>query len=1001
MVKRKKIKNIGRKALQWLVMGLLGYMIIRLWVDPNYFPDFEAYCPFGGLQAFTSFFVNNSLACSMTETQIFMGVVLAVGAVVFSKLFCSYICPIGTVTEWLGRIGNRFNVRYQIKGLADRLLRSLKYILLFVTVYFTVTSSELFCKEYDPYYAIVTGFGHDVVFWYAIIALAVTILGAVFIRQFWCKYVCPLGALTNIFTNAVVFAGILVVYLFLLYFGVNISFVWPLAAMSILGYALEATQLKAWLFPVFKITRNADTCTSCGLCDKACPMGLDVATVDTVEHIDCHLCGDCVAVCPVNDTLQINKRNWKWLPSVATVGLILVGLFLASDIELPTINLEWGKGTSAQNVAVYSQSGLKSVKCYGSSMSFANRMRRVRGVVGVQTYVQSHTVKVFYDSTKIISADNSGVVKFWGINSGKELVSLYPVSDSEYVAVTPAGLFDGSEKALQNIHFTVGTEVIPLQQIKDRYYEPELLKKILAGEGVRDVEQVNFDKMYPSVWTSDINTTSGQMLVILTARTGGIGKVQVLVNGKEWLADARPNGERDAEKDKVKVMLNLSECPYLIPQTDNIITVKAYNSDNWLYGRPVVKHYYAMGNETHKPNMYLLIIGTSDYYLGNLDLNYADDDAIAIARALTLGGENLFGKENTHLYLLVSPLQDIKEVEEDTILLSTKTNILSILDSIAAHSEPTDVFVMYMAGHGTNKVIDDNPEFYYLARNTYSTNFDDPAILSECTVSTTELVESLKKIKALKQVLIIDACHSGQLSDIIMFARDRSDAIRALDRMKDRTGVHILTSSQASQVSYESGRYGQGLLTYSLLEGIKGMTLREGKYLDVMSWLQYSRDRVPVLAKEIHGYQTPKLISPLGSESFDIGIFEEAEQSQIPIATPKPVFVRSNLFESSSFSDILGLSDTLNNTLSEINSRGAEADVLFSQASNFSEAYKFNGIYSVKNNKIEVNVSLLKGSEVIETFKVTGNKQDIKALSDEIINSGLEKIKSLEEKTSE
>jgi len=401
MAKRKKIKNIGRKTLQWLVMGLLGYMIFRLWVDPNYFPDFEAYCPFGGLQAFTSFFVNNSLACSMTECQIFMGVVLAVGAVLFSKLFCSYICPIGTVTEWLGRIGDRFNVRYQIKGLADRLLRALKYILLFVTVYFTVTSSELFCKEYDPYYAIVTGFGHDVVFWYAIIALAVTVLGAIFIRQFWCKYLCPLGALTNIFTNAVVFAGILVVYLFLLYFGVDISFVWPLAAMSILGYALEATQLKAWLFPVFKITRNADTCTSCGLCDTACPMGLDVATVDTVEHIDCHLCGDCVAVCPVNDTLQINKRNWKWLPSVATVGLILIGLFLASDIELPTINLEWGKGTPAQNVAVYSQSGLKSVKCYGSSMSFANRMKRVRGVVGVQTYVQSHTVKVFYDSSKI------------------------------------------------------------------------------------------------------------------------------------------------------------------------------------------------------------------------------------------------------------------------------------------------------------------------------------------------------------------------------------------------------------------------------------------------------------------------------------------------------------------------------------------------------------------------------------------------------------------------
>ncbi len=440
MAGHKKVKNIGRKSLQWTTLILLAYMVIRLWINPNYIADFEAYCPFGGLQAFASFSVNNSLACSMAETQIFMGILLAIGIILFSKLFCSYICPVGTFTEWLGRIGDRFHVRYQIKGVADRLFRILKYALLFVTVYFTVTSSELFCKEYDPYYAIFTGFGSDVVFWMALTALAITILGAIFIRQFWCKYLCPLGALSNIFTNVIMFAAVMVAYLLLLYFGLKISWVWPLAIITVFGYLLEATRLKGWLFPVFKITRKEQSCINCNICDLACPMGLEIAHVDVIDHIDCHLCGDCIQACPVNNTLQINKKEWRWLPSVATVSLIAIGLFLATTIELPTINMRWGNDRQLATASIFSQSGIKSVKCYGSSVSFANKMKRVPGVLGVETFVKSHKVKVLYDPKKL---DEEQIRKSI-FTPGKTLLHR-PPADIKEIAVVKMGvdkLFD-------------------------------------------------------------------------------------------------------------------------------------------------------------------------------------------------------------------------------------------------------------------------------------------------------------------------------------------------------------------------------------------------------------------------------------------------------------------------------------------------------------------------------------------------------------------------------
>ncbi|NTW25998.1 MAG: 4Fe-4S ferredoxin, partial [Lentimicrobium sp.] len=83
-------KNYYRLSLQWLVLLGIVYLLLRPIVDKAYTADFEAYCPFGGLQAFSSFLVNNSLACSMTTTQIAMGLALILGIFIFSKLFCSY-----------------------------------------------------------------------------------------------------------------------------------------------------------------------------------------------------------------------------------------------------------------------------------------------------------------------------------------------------------------------------------------------------------------------------------------------------------------------------------------------------------------------------------------------------------------------------------------------------------------------------------------------------------------------------------------------------------------------------------------------------------------------------------------------------------------------------------------------------------------------------------------------------------------------------------------------
>ncbi len=419
--------NYYRIVLQWGIFILLIYMLIKPLWDKNYSADFEAFCPFGGMQSLASYFSSHSLACSMTTVQIALGLALLLSAVFFSKLFCSYICPIGTVTEWLGTLGRKAKLNIVLKGNVDRIFRSLKYILLYMTFYFTVTASELFCRKFDPFYASFTGFSGDVVLWYAIPTIFLTIAGSFFIRQFWCKYLCPLGAITNIAVYALPAATLTLLWVLVnSVAGLIIPWPWLLGVLCLTAFLFEATTLKFLVFPSLRITRHDDLCTHCRICDKKCPMAINISTVDLVNHIDCHLCVDCVVKCPEKGALTINKRNLRWLPATATVILTAISIIIATYYELPTISENWGN-SNGKTVKTLQMDGLKNIKCFGSSRSFANHMKEIKGVLGVETFVKHKRVIVYFDGSVIdaegvkaaIFSPLSEILNFNGKSSGK------------------------------------------------------------------------------------------------------------------------------------------------------------------------------------------------------------------------------------------------------------------------------------------------------------------------------------------------------------------------------------------------------------------------------------------------------------------------------------------------------------------------------------------------------------------------------------------------------
>ena len=222
-------------ALVFFLSGLAGKLFPKMdAVDP------ERLCPFGGLQALATFFQRGSLPCSMSSLQIMMGIALAAAVILFSKLFCAYLCPVGTVEDLLIRLRKALRIKTVTVGtILDKILRVVKYGLLFWIVYMTVTSSELFCKNLDPYYAVATGFKGEITLWMSIVTVSIVILLGLLIDRFWCKYVCPLGAISNTLKFWVWLVGLALLWWVLSLLGVHFSWVWLLGTFCVAGYVLE------------------------------------------------------------------------------------------------------------------------------------------------------------------------------------------------------------------------------------------------------------------------------------------------------------------------------------------------------------------------------------------------------------------------------------------------------------------------------------------------------------------------------------------------------------------------------------------------------------------------------------------------------------------------------------------------------------------------------------------------------------------------------------------
>jgi len=574
------------------------------------------------------------------------------------------------------------------------------------------------------------------------------------------------------------------------------------------------------------------------------------------------------------------------------------------------------------------------------------------------------------DGKLLLHAGADDSLYLWERETGQLACRLLMLDDQNWAVVDGAGRYDGAAGGdVRGLHWVVKSEPIDLDQLKERYYEPGLLGKKLGTiqEPLRDVEAFNTLKLAPRVTLGTAATDKPNWKLQLDNRGGGIGRVVVKLNGKEINADARgANADPNAEAVQVPIELPLDH-PLIAPGKRNVVEVVAYNQEGYLRSRGLDLAFDAPEPpEEQRPQVWLIAAGVSDYRGDALDLRYAAKDAEDMTAAFSIAAKRLFGADRVHATILSS-------ASSDDALRPTRENLVRAFEA-ARKAQPIDILVVYLAGHGVTHGGQDG-DFYYLCADAQSSDLRDADVRDRVAISSAGLTELINQVPALKQVLILDTCASGRLIEQLTEKREVSSSqTRALERLKDRTGVHVLAGCAADAVSYEASRYAQGVLTYSLLMGMQGAALREDEFVDVERLFGYAADSVPTLARDIGGIQRPTIATPRGGSSFDVGQMATEDRAQLHLSPVRPLVVRSVFQEETSFDDVLGLSKRVDD---DVRARSAEKDarLVFVDGRDLPNSFRVVGRYQTKDGKTTVNANVFQQQKQVRKFTVTGDEK--------------------------
>lgn len=246
---------------------------------------------------------------------------------------------------------------------------------------------------------------------------------------------------------------------------------------------------------------------------------------------------------------------------------------------------------------------------------------------------------------------------------------------------------------------------------------------------------------------------------------------------------------------------------------------------------------------TSDARLVALHIGVSEYRDPKYRLEYADDDARALAEVFQRLGEDLFDQVSCQ------PLVDVE---------ATQNGILKAVQELQSSPDrPTqnDLLVVSLAGHGK---INDYGDFFFLPHD-----YDDEQVLEATAIAWDDLTRTLARLPCMVLV-ILDACHSGAVTTQLGARGPSEESTRRIIRQalakleESPKGLVVMAGSLGAQATRESDEWGHGAFSLALLEGLKGQYLVEG--LRGTPLPASAEDRLWLSLDEINAYVSRRVV---------------------------------------------------------------------------------------------------------------------------------------------
>jgi polyferredoxin len=300
--KKSWVRRTAKDHSQKLRLGFqLAFIALNLWIGTEFYffvrafetggvpavarpAGVEGWLPIAGMMN-TKFWLTTGMVPSIHPAAMVLFVAFVTMSILLRKSFCSWLCPVGTLSEYLWKLGrDTFKRNWALPRWIDIPLRGLKYLLLGFFVYAVVGMPAQAIAEFlsSPYGVVadvkmLNFFRHMGTT--AAIVVGVLMLASIFVQNFWCRYLCPYGGLMG---------------------------------------------LVSMLSPM-RIRRDPDACIDCAKCAKACPSRLPVDVLVQIRSAECLGCMECVAVCPAEGALDMKAmRRWKVEPWMLAAGVFVV-----------------------------------------------------------------------------------------------------------------------------------------------------------------------------------------------------------------------------------------------------------------------------------------------------------------------------------------------------------------------------------------------------------------------------------------------------------------------------------------------------------------------------------------------------------------------------------------------------------------------------------------------------------------------------------------------------